>query len=138
MKPRWLLALVLPLCLVSLALADDQADQKDLETGTWKVVAMSRNGKELPKADLEKLDFTFTFKGDKFTVMATGQTKQGMFKIDSSKKPKEMNLKVEKDDDKAIYEIEKDSLKIAFGMKERPKDFKGGADVIVFTFERKK
>ena len=49
MKPRWLLTLVLPLCLVSLALADDKVDQKDLETGTWKVVAMNQGGKELPK-----------------------------------------------------------------------------------------
>ena len=36
-----------------------------------------------------------------------------------------MNFKIDKDADKAIYEIATDTLKIAIGKNERPKDFAG-------------
>jgi len=138
MKPRVLLTLILPLCLVSLALADDQADLKELESGSWRVVGIMHGGMETPKEIIEKSMVSFTFKGEKLTLSSGGETKEGTFKIDSSKTPKEMEVKVDKDTDKGIYQIEKESLKLAIGKKERPKDFKGGADNIVFSLERAK
>ena len=140
MKPRWLLALALPLCLVSAAPADDKEDRAELEKGGWKIVAMNQGGKDVPDTTVKSIDLTFVFKDEKLTVKGSGGTKEGTFKIDSSKTPREMDLHIEgeKDDAKAIYEIDKDKLKIALSKKERPKDFKGGPDVAVFTFERAK
>lgn len=139
MKPRVLLALVLPLCLATLALADDKTDIKDLETGAWKVTKVNQAGKDAPKEFIEKADLKFTFKdGGKLTIASAGESKEGTYKVDATKAPKEIDLKVDKDSDKAIYEIKGDTLQLAIGKSERPKDFKGGNDVIVFTMERKK
>jgi uncharacterized protein (TIGR03067 family) len=139
MKPHLLLALLLPLALVSVAQGDDKADSADLEKGTWKVTAMSQDGKDVT-VDIAKLNLTFTFKGDTLTIKSAGEMKEGTFKIDSSKTPKEIDLKMDKDKpaDKAIYEINKDTLKIAIGLSDRPTDFKGGPKMAVFTLERQK
>jgi uncharacterized protein (TIGR03067 family) len=140
MKPRLLLALILPLCLVAVTPADDKAETKDLEMGSWKVTNMNQAGKDVSKEFIDKAALTLTFKDGKLKVDSLGDAKDGTFKIDSTKTPKEIDLTMEKDKpaDKAIYEIEKDMLKIAIGKNGRPKDFKGGADIVVFTLERKK
>jgi uncharacterized protein (TIGR03067 family) len=137
MKPRWLLALVLPLCLASAAPTDDKEDREALEKGAWKIVAMNQGGKDVPKTMIDGLDLTFAFKDGKLTVKGANGTKEGTYKIDSSKTPREMDLNVD-GDAKAIYELDEGTLKIALSKKERPKDFKGGPDVAVFTFERVK
>ena len=97
-------------------------------------------GKDVPKTMIDNLDLTFAFKDGKLTVKGANGTKEGTYKVDSSKTPREMDLHIEgeKDDAKAIYELDKETLKIALSKKERPKDFKGGPDVAVFTFERVK
>ena len=140
MKPRWLLALALPLCLASAAPADDKEDRDELEKKGWKIVAMNQGGKDVPKTMIDNLDLAFAFKDGKLTVKGANGTKEGTYKVDSSKTPREMDLHIEgeKDDAKAIYELDKETLKIALSKKERPKDFKGGPDVAVFTFERVK
>jgi uncharacterized protein (TIGR03067 family) len=140
MKSRLLLALLLPLALVSVALADDKANQADLEKGTWKVTAMNEAGKEITADMLAQVKLNFTFKGDALTIKSANESKEGTFKIDSSKTPHEIDMKMEKDKpaDKGIYEINKDTLKIAIGVPDRPADFKVGAKVVVFTLERQK
>jgi uncharacterized protein (TIGR03067 family) len=138
MKPRWLLALALPLCLVTATGADDKEDRGDLEKGGWKIVAMNQAGKDVPETTVKNIDLTFVFKDGKLMVKGPSGSKEGTYKIDSSKTPREIDLHIEgeKDDANAIYEVDKDKLKIALSKKERPKDFKGGPDVVVFTFER--
>jgi uncharacterized protein (TIGR03067 family) len=80
-----------------------------------------------------------TFKdGSELVIDSAGETKKGTYKLDSTKTPKQMDVKVDKDADKAIYEVTNDTLKIAIGKNERPKDFAGGADVIVFTLKQVK
>jgi uncharacterized protein (TIGR03067 family) len=138
MKPHWLLALALPLCFVSPLLADDKADQKDLENGPWKLVALNKDGQDVAKDNLDKIEVLFTFQGEKLSIKTGNAAKENAYKIDSSKTPKELNLTLDKSEDKAIYELTKDTLKIAVGPKERPKDFKGGPNVVVFTLERVK
>ena len=140
MKPHLLLALLLPLALTSVALADDKADLADLEKGTWKVTAMNEGGKDVTADMLALVKLSFTFKGDELTIASAGDSKKGTFKIDSTKTPNEIDLKMEKDKpaDKGIYEINKDTLKIAIGIPDRPADFKGGPKVAVFTLERQK
>ena len=139
MKPLLLLALVLPLCFATVALGDDKADTKDLEMGTWKVTNLNKGGKDAPAEILEKAAPTFTFKdGGKLVISNVGDAKEGTYKLDSTKTPKQFDLKMDKNPDKAIYEITNDTLKIAIGKNERPKDFTGGADVVVFTLKRMK
>ncbi len=140
MTPRLLLALLLPLALVSVTLADDKADLTDLEKGTWKVTAMNEAGQD-KSADIKQANLSFLFKGETLTIKSANDTKEGTFKIiDASKTPHEIDLKMDKDKpaDKAIYEINKDTLKIAIGIPDRPADFKGGPKVVVFTLERQK
>ncbi len=139
MKPRLLLALVLPLCLVTVALGDDKADTKDLETGAWKVTNVNQAGKDAPAEFIEKASLKMTFKdGAELVIDSAGETKKGTYKLDSTKTPKQFDLKMDKNPDKAIYELTNDTLKIAIGKNERPKDFTGGPDVIVFTLKRMK
>jgi uncharacterized protein (TIGR03067 family) len=140
MKSRWLLTLALPLCFVSAALADDKADA-ELEKGKgWKIVAMNQAGKDVPQTTIDNIDLTFTFSGEKVTVKGASGTKEGIVKIDASKTPKEMDLRMEgeNEDSKAIYEIDDKTLKIALSKKERPKEIKSGPDIAVLTFERVK
>jgi uncharacterized protein (TIGR03067 family) len=141
MKTRFLLALPFLLCLGMVALGDDKADKADLESGSWKVTAMNQAEKDVPADMLAQAKLVFTFKDDKLTVASAGESKTGAYKVDATKTPKEVDLKMEDKNekvDKAIYEINKDMLKIAIGVKDRPKDFKGGKDVVVFTLERQK
>ena len=91
MKPRWLLALALPLCLASAAPADDKEDRDELEKKGWKIVAMNQGGKDVPKTMIDNLDLTFAFKDGKLTVKGANGTKEGTYKVDSSKTPSESN-----------------------------------------------
>ena len=141
MKSRILLTLLFPLCLGTVALADDKTDIADLESGSWKVTVWNQGEKDVPADTLTQAKLSFAFKDGKLTIASAGESKTGTFKLDATKTPKEIDLKMEEKNDKidkAIYEINKDTLKIAIGVKERPKDFKGGKDVVVFTLERQK
>lgn len=141
MKPRLLLALLLPLAVASVALADDKADLADLEKGTWKVTAMNEGGKDVTAEMLAQIKLSFIFKGKTLTIKSAGESKEGTFEVvDASKPPYKIDLAMEKGKaaDKAIYVIDKDTLKIAIGIPDRPADFKGGPKVAVFTLERQK
>src|SRR5258708_11902366 len=75
--------------------ADDKTD-KDRLQGTWVMTAFEIMGKseDAPK-DQES---TYTFKGDKVTMTADKKTKEGTFKLDEKKNPKEIDLVGPKND----------------------------------------
>lgn len=92
--------------------------------GTWKVVAIEDNGKEVATDDFKGLKFTF--KNGKLVVGEVPQDKEltwspqylngAEIKLDADKKPKEIDLKLDpKVEDKTIhgiYQIFKGQLKI--------------------------
>jgi uncharacterized protein (TIGR03067 family) len=116
-------------------------DKKALQ-GTWKGSAGDK------KAQL-------TIEGDKFTFMFGDSTASGTFKIDPSKKPKQIDMTVTKGSDehtkkyegktsKGLYELDGDKLKWLAnepGKDDRPEAFpKKGEETknLYIVFEREK
>ena len=106
-------ALIGSLCLVFESPAADTKKDEDLIQGTWVMVAVERDGE---KEDLsvekdEKKQITVIFSGNK-TFMKIGDLEikeyLATFKLDSSKKPKQMDTVVKKENvekiTKTIYE----------------------------------
>jgi uncharacterized protein (TIGR03067 family) len=100
--------------------------------------------KKLPAEVLEKIMPSFTFKEGKYSSMIMGkQDEAGSYTIDAKKKPAHIDLMVEEGKDKGktqlgLIAVEGDVLKMALakpGEKDRPKDFEGGADIIVASFQ---
>jgi uncharacterized protein (TIGR03067 family) len=111
-------------------LADAKADA-DLEKiqGAWDIKSLEVNGKKLPAPEEGGGAFVFS-KGKKAVMKEKGQAdRNGTFKIDSSKSPKELDLighlmgpKTDKDTEviPCIYQLDGDTLRIAV-MAEGPK-----------------
>jgi uncharacterized protein (TIGR03067 family) len=149
MIARTALALLLSVGLASLALGDGGTettytfapadDARELQRGEWKLVSLQQNGVELPKEVLKQVDLLFSFKPDKVVLRSMGQNKEGTYKVDASKRLKEIDITIDKEKALCIFEVNKDKLTLALGQKERPKDFKSkGQDQIVFVLERVK
>lgn len=127
--------LQLPLVLSALALvaadAPSDAAKIDLEKmqGKWAVVTLENDGKALA-AEAAKA-YTFTVKGDRYTLKGGDDNYQGVLKLDPSKKPKALDASFVdadgKDKGKAqgIYDLDGDKLRIAWREKGdgRPTDF---------------
>lgn len=91
---KWLLVGGLGLVVVcNLAIGGVDKDQKDIQ-GAWKVVKVIENGRDEGK-DIEKFQMIFKDKG--FSIEKEGKEfLRGTFKLDSSRKPKEIDFKIEK------------------------------------------
>lgn len=134
------LALVFPL------VAAPGANDKDKLQGVWKLTGLSFGGKELPAPKDQAI--TLTFSGNKVSFReGNKKPEDGTFTVDPSKTPKHMDLKKgadAKDEDKAIYQLTGDTLKIGLGEgkgadSKRPASFDGpGVATLVFTREGKK
>jgi uncharacterized protein (TIGR03067 family) len=124
-----------------------EAYRQDLEMlqGTWTVVSMEMDGKFLPEERRKKTKVTV--QGEKFTFDTGDDSHEGLYKIDPSKDPKELNIVVTRGDEKgkvylAIYKFE--DGKMIQGMrldnKERPKQFTGkaGTGCALEIWERQK
>jgi uncharacterized protein (TIGR03067 family) len=126
---------------------DAKKDQQALQ-GTWKVVSGERAGKVQDQAK----EHTMTFDKDTFTIKRGDDViVKGTFKLDPSKSPKTIDMKVteghnEQDKGKevhGIYELTKDGLKWCTdepGGDSRPKEFatKEGTKHMLITFEKSK
>jgi uncharacterized protein (TIGR03067 family) len=113
-------------------------DQEKLQ-GTWALVSGERNGKALPDEVLQHIKLIFA--GDKLTTKHKDRKAEATFKLDSSRTPKEMDLDMEGNVGKGIYQLDGDSLKIAHGEvgDARPKDFpKAGSGLTVLVLKREK
>ncbi len=128
-------------CLVAGGVAGQGGKgDKALEGPTWSIVAFEKGGK---KEDATGKGFTATFTGGKLHLSkGGGDTKDGTYKIDPTKKPKQIDMVVENETVKGIYEIKGDTLRICGTAKgdPRPTEFKTGADspALILTFSREK
>lgn len=93
--------------------------------GTWSFVSIQKDGKdELPEEVRNTLRLTFA--GDKLTFADAKETRNGTFKIDPTKKPKQIDLMVDDKTVKGIYRFKGDTLELCAGEpgEARPGEFK--------------
>jgi uncharacterized protein (TIGR03067 family) len=140
---------LLTLAAVGLALAGSPAGQprgkgkgksdQDLFQGRWSVVALEKGGVEVPK-ELTK-EAAAVIKGNKITIELLGETKEVVFKLDPTKKPKAIDLKFEGKDFEGIYELNGETLRVCVPTEagtKRPKEFQSEGDMLLATFKRSK
>ncbi len=109
MRLHWLVMVI----AVGLVAADQKADApKDDNAkivGTWKFVDGNRGGEKPPEEFLKSFKVTFTDKGK---VIAAPDNKEGTFQLDSSKKPKTMEVNIDGKTHKGVYELDGDNLNV--------------------------
>lgn len=101
--------------------------KKDRESlqGSWHAVALENNGEKRPEEEIKKVHFTI--KGDQWTIHhPDGSTNQGSFRLNPTKKPKEIDVVSDKGETYlGLYQMEGDELKFCFSEpgQDRPKSF---------------
>jgi uncharacterized protein (TIGR03067 family) len=113
-------------------------DQQKIQ-GTWVLVSGERNGKPFPDEVIQHVKLIFA--GDTLTTQHTDRKTEAAFKLDSDKRPCEIDLNMEGKIGKGIYQLDGDALKIVHGEvgDERPKDFpKAGSGLTVLVLKREK
>src|SRR6516225_8893343 len=134
LNPFLVLALVL-----SFALAARSGDAKDDDTlqGTWLPSTAEFGGKMFP--DEIRKTIKLVIKDDKYTVTVGKTVDQGTIKLNSSAKPKEMDITGTDGPNKgktilAIYERDGDTVRICYDLsgKSHPTEFKTKADTQLF------
>ncbi len=148
MKARWLTVLAVGLLLGADAANEDVKKEKEKLQGAWKAVTVEEGGQT--KEDTE--DHRLIFAGDEFTIKRGDQAIiKGKFKIDPSKKPKEIEMEIAeapKEEHKGktalgIYSLGGDTLKWCVsepGTTDRPKEFSNpaGSKQLMVTLKREK
>jgi uncharacterized protein (TIGR03067 family) len=125
---------------------DPVKKEKERLQGTWKIVSLKLHGMEAK--DPKEREGEFVFKGDKWLLMPVAKGDKEVwlpYKIDVTRKPKEVDLDGIGGTVKGIYELEGDTLKLClpnpFVSKERPKllesDRDGKASLIVLKRKKK-
>ena len=128
-----------------LLLAGDKTHEKQLIgdqekiQGTWALVSGERNGKPLPDVVIPHIKLIFA--GDKLTTKHKDRKTEATFRLVSSTTPKEIDLDMEGNVGKGIYQLDGDTLKIVHGEvgDARPKDFpKPGSGLTELILKREK
>ena len=114
------------------------ADQEKLQ-GKWVVESFEYNGSPV---EMMK-DAVREFKDDKYTLTPkSGDPINGVIKLDSSQKPKQIDLEVNGRTLKGIYEVDGDSLKMSYTLNgdERPTELvsKPDSGVVLVVHRRAK
>jgi uncharacterized protein (TIGR03067 family) len=117
---------------------------EDKPQGTWTFVKHNEDGKPTPADELKLM--TITFEEDKYVIKKGDEVAEaGTQKMDPSKKPAEVDVKVTEGERKGqtllgIYEMTGDSLKYCFALegKPRPKEFKSGTGLMSGELKKKK
>jgi uncharacterized protein (TIGR03067 family) len=141
MKKALVFVFVLAAGLV-VAAEDKKADDVTAKLkGKWMVTGMEMDGKKAPEDDFKGHYVTFDDKGNS-TYFNGKETHKGTFKVDTSKKPAELDITPtdgpEKDKPmKMIFQLDGDNLKIAHGKDKRPTAF-DGKEGGVLTLKRAK
>jgi RNA polymerase sigma factor (sigma-70 family) len=122
------------------AKAGQARTDKDRLQGTWVAVSAEKGGKAAPDEFLTSLKITFA--GDKITVRGGGDAKEGTFKLDPAKKPKEIDLMHEGKTAQGIYRLDGDKLTLCLddADKGRPTEFKSkaGTGLVLMVLRREK
>lgn len=114
--------------------AKDAAVKTDLENfqGTWTVVSMEMDGKPLAEDKRQKIKLSI--KGENFTFDNGDGAEPGLYKIDPTKNPKELNIVITEGSDKGkvylvIYKFEGGKMIqcMELSNKDRPRQFTGRA-----------
>jgi uncharacterized protein (TIGR03067 family) len=118
---------------------DAKADLKKL-TGTWSIVSAQKGGGELPANELKELRLIFN--GDKLSARFGEKSKDGTFKIDPSKKPKQIDITLMDKTAEGIYRFKGDNLELCLSEpgEPRPTEFKSaeGSKTFLFVLKREK
>jgi uncharacterized protein (TIGR03067 family) len=127
------------------AAQDKAKDDVAKMEGTWKIVSWEQDGKAVSGEYVKKV--VVTVKGDRFTLMTPDATTEGRFKVDVTKKPKEIDATPAKGAFegktlRGVYELSGDTCKACFAPpgKDRPREFssKKGSGHILFVGKRQK
>ena len=136
LRPFAALALV-----VSCSTAAWSDDAKSLN-GTWLPVTAELAGEKFP--DEVRKTIKLVVDDDKYTVTVGKKPDRGTVKVDSSKKPKEMDIIGTDGPNKgktflAIYELDGDTLRVCYDLsgKARPTEFKTTAGTKLYLVEYK-
>lgn len=133
--------------LTAAAVHEDPA-KKDLEKfqGNWTLISLERDGKKMPQEEVKK--FKLAIQGNNFVLEKDAAAiSEGTFKLDPTKKPKEIEETVTVGPNKgkvfqAIYDIDDEHHKICFAApgKERPREFasKPGSGQLFQVWRREK
>jgi uncharacterized protein (TIGR03067 family) len=125
--------------------ARGDAREEDALEGTWLPSTAELAGKMFP--DEVRKAIKLVVKDGKYTVTVGKQVDKGTVKLNTSAKPKEMDLTGTDGPNKdktilAIYERDGDTLRVCYdlGGKKRPKEFKTGEGTRLFlvTYKRQK
>lgn len=120
---------------------DKNNDLKKLE-GDWKIESWEQGGAPV------RMNATWTFKGDKYTLDMGTNLEEGTIKIDQGKKPATIDLEItggncQGKDQPGIYKFDGDTLIMCFawpGTPDRPTEFQSTAPArtILVTLKRAK
>jgi uncharacterized protein (TIGR03067 family) len=130
---------------ISQARADEKAD-KDKFQGEWSLVTLEENGQSQKITEESDHYIKLKIESDKFMITLKNGDHEATYALDSTKKPKTIDLTLKGGDQdgkvmKGFFELEGDILKICMGTPEapaRPAEFKSKDEVKVFTFKRVK
>ena len=117
--------------------ADDAKKDQEKLQGTWSVVSAEADGTATDEIKNDKL----VFAGDKITIKKAGGDEEHVtFTLDTSKKPKQIDINADGKMIQAIYELDGDKLKVCAAMPgaDRPTDFttKAGSNRMLVTLKR--
>jgi uncharacterized protein (TIGR03067 family) len=105
--------------------SNDVAELAKLQ-GTWSVVSMEENGKQIKQESVERNGIKYVIEGDKVTTYFRGSGPKGNVQLDTGHSPKRFLFMSE--DGKlpllgGIYEVEADTLKLCIGVTPRGDSF---------------
>jgi len=121
--------------------AEDKKPAKDEDKiqGSWKMVSGQRGGENAPDEVVK--NFRLTFKaGGKLSAVIEGKDQEGTYKIDTTKKPRQIEVTIDDKTVEGIYELNGDDLKLCVDRSARPKEFKSpeGTRIMLMNFKREK
>jgi uncharacterized protein (TIGR03067 family) len=144
---RYALAVATVVMLVAADDAKDDAAKSDMKKmqGTWQVVLLEHNDKISQGDDIK--DWKVAINGDRYTMTMGSITEEGTFKIDPTKKPKNVELipiagSTKGEKRLGIYELKGDEGKVCVAPvnnETRPKEFAGKTEEQwLWVFKREK
>jgi RNA polymerase sigma factor (sigma-70 family) len=124
--------------------ADKPKTDKDSLQGAWIPVSAEEDGKKIPEDVIKARNFEMVFTEDKVTLPIKGDSQEAGYKLDPTKKPKQIDLLLgEGKTAKGIYLLEGDTLTLCVEKEpggERPAEFaaKEGTTRVLMVLKKKK